>query len=151
MSRADARRRHDEPESPDLRSPDLRLELPATFIDDDGTIVVNFGILTGREATQAEIDRLARLLVAEGEADPDMTILAARRQDYGEGIETVTHQVLVHATGGVPVDARGAVSSLGAPLRGRLAHRAAPDLADQGNAAREPVQQSRLRRFRGDV
>lgn len=98
MSPADARRKHDEPDSPDLR-----LELPATFIEDDGTIVVNFGILAGREATQAEIDRLARLLVAEGEADPVLTILAARRQDYGERIETVTHQVLIHASGGVPV------------------------------------------------
>ena len=79
---------------------DLRLDLPATFVEEDGTIVVNFGILTGREATQAELDRLARLLVSEGEADPDMTILAARRQDYGKGIETVTHQVLIHASGG---------------------------------------------------
>jgi hypothetical protein len=82
---------------------DLRLGLPATFVEDDGTIVVNFGILTGREATQAEIDRLARVLVTEGGADPDLTILSARRQDYGEGIETVTHQVLVHASGGAPV------------------------------------------------
>jgi hypothetical protein len=32
-----------------------------------------------------------------------LTILSARRQDYGEGIETVTHQVLVHASGGAPV------------------------------------------------
>ena len=78
--------------------------LPVTFVADDGAIVINFGILCGREATQAEIDRLARALVAEGGADPDLTILAARRQDYGEGIETVAHQVLVHVSGGAPVE-----------------------------------------------
>ena len=70
-----------------------------TFVDDDGAIVINFGILCGREATQAEIDRLAQALNDEAGAGPDITIVAARRQDYGQGIETVTHQVHVESTG----------------------------------------------------
>jgi hypothetical protein len=83
---------------------DLRIEMPVTFVADDGAIVVNFGILTGREATQAEIDRLAQALNTEGGAGPDITIVASRRQDYGPGIETVTHQVIVEASGGHPVE-----------------------------------------------
>jgi hypothetical protein len=75
-------------------------ELPIAFADDDGRIVVNFGLLTGREATQAEIDGLAQSLYSEAGAGPDMTITSMRRQDYGRGIETVSHQVSVDAHGG---------------------------------------------------
>ena len=70
-----------------------------TFVADDGTIVINFGIVCGREATQAEIDRLAQTLHDGAGAGPDITIVAMRRQDYGHGIETVTHQVHVQPTG----------------------------------------------------
>jgi hypothetical protein len=35
-----------------------RNELPIVF-PEDGSVVVTFGILSGREATQAELDRLA--------------------------------------------------------------------------------------------
>ena len=70
-----------------------------TFVGDDGEIVINFGILCGREATQAEIDRLAQALNDDAGAGPDITIIATRRQDYGHGIETVTHQVHVAPTG----------------------------------------------------
>ena len=75
-------------------------EFPIAFADDGGRIVVNFGLLTGREATQAEIDGLAQSLYSEAGAGPDMTITAMRRQDYGHGIETVSHQVSVDANGG---------------------------------------------------
>ena len=64
------------------------------FSADDGSIVVNFGLLTGREATQAELDRLA-LALRRGGAGGEMTITAARRQDYGPRAETVSHQVQV--------------------------------------------------------
>lgn len=72
---------------------------PVTFVTDDGAIVINFGILCGREATQAEIDRLAQALYDDAGAGPDITIVASRRQDYGHGIETITHQVHVEPTG----------------------------------------------------
>jgi hypothetical protein len=74
-----------------------RNELPIVFAEDGG-VVVNFGILSGREATQAELDRLALELRKAG-AGAEMTITAARRQDYGPGFEGVVHQVHVTLTG----------------------------------------------------
>jgi hypothetical protein len=74
-------------------------ELPIAFAGDDGSVVVNFGILTGREATQAEIDRLAQSLHTRSGAEAEITISAVRRQDYGHGVETVSHQVHVWTKG----------------------------------------------------
>ena len=70
-----------------------RNELPIAFTE-DGSVVVNFGILTGREATQAELDRLALVLRKAG-VGAEMTITAQRRQDYAPGFEGVIHQVHV--------------------------------------------------------
>ncbi len=74
-----------------------RDELPIVFAE-DGSVVVNFGIFSGREATQAELDRLA-LELREAGAGAEMTITAARRQDYGPGFEGVVHQVHVTLAG----------------------------------------------------
>jgi hypothetical protein len=57
-------------------------------------VVVNFGIVTGREATQAEVDRLARSLLPEAEP---LSIVATRRHAYADGRETVVHQVIVES------------------------------------------------------
>src|SRR6185503_10791755 len=57
-----------------------RRELPIAFVE-EGSVIVNFGIVSGREATQAELDRLALVLRRAG-ADAEMTITAERRQDY---------------------------------------------------------------------
>ena len=65
---------------------------------EDGIVVVNFGILSGREATQAELDRLAYALRRAG-AGTEMTITAVRRQDYGQGFEGVVHQVHITLDG----------------------------------------------------
>jgi hypothetical protein len=70
-----------------------RAELPIAF-GEDGSVVVNFGILSGREATQAELDRLALVLRRAG-AGAEMTITAERRQNYAPGFEGVIHQVHV--------------------------------------------------------
>lgn len=74
-----------------------RNEMPIAFAD-EGTVVVNFGILSGREATQAELDRLARGLREAG-LGAEMTITAERRQDYAPGFEGVIHQVHVALAG----------------------------------------------------
>lgn len=68
-------------------------ELPVAFAE-DGSVVVNFGLLSGREATQAELDRLALVLRKAG-VGAEMTISAERRQDYAPGFEGVIHQVHV--------------------------------------------------------
>lgn len=70
-----------------------RNEFPIAFAE-DGAVVVNFGILSGREATQAELDRLA-LAFREAGAGSEMTITAERRQDYARDFEGVIHQVRV--------------------------------------------------------
>jgi hypothetical protein len=70
-----------------------RNEFPIAFAE-DGSVVVNFGILTWREATQAELDRLALVLRKAG-VGAEMTITAERRQDYAPGFESVIHQVHV--------------------------------------------------------
>ena len=74
-----------------------RNEWPIAFAE-DGSAVINFGVLSGREATQAELDRLAHILRQAG-AGAEMTITAERRQDYGRGFEGVVHQVHVTLSG----------------------------------------------------
>ena len=77
-----------------------RSEFPIAFAE-DGTVVVNFGILSGREATQAELDRLALVLRQAG-VGAEMTITSERRQDYAPGFEGVIHQVRVTLAGSPP-------------------------------------------------
>jgi hypothetical protein len=88
----------------DRLDPDV--DFPVAFSDGEDRVVVNFGILTGREATQAELDRLAHALRDAGAA-PEMTITAVRRQDYGERVEAISHQVhvAIPRDGGTQVEA----------------------------------------------
>ena len=73
------------------------MDLPASFVESDGSVVVNFGILTGREATIAEVDRLARSLSQAG-GDP-IRIVSLRTHEYGGGVETAVHQVTASTDG----------------------------------------------------
>ena len=57
-------------------------------------IVVNFGPLSGREATQAEVDRLARRLLRVARR---VQVHAVRTHDMGAESETIVHQVVVEA------------------------------------------------------
>jgi hypothetical protein len=92
----------------ELRRPDAGLHpfqhgyrravsVPASFTEADGPVVVNFGVLTGREATIAELDRLARSVALTG--GDGIRIVAQRVHEYDQGVETVAHQVLVRAEG----------------------------------------------------
>jgi hypothetical protein len=74
------------------------MDLTTAFVRStaDGTVdvVVNFGPLSGREATQAEVDRLARrVLTVAG----DVRVHAVRTHDMGSDHETIVHQVVVEA------------------------------------------------------
>jgi hypothetical protein len=64
--------------------------------DADGAIeiVVNFGPLSGREATLAEVDRLARRLLATAE---HVQVHAVRSHDVSAHSESIVHQVVVDA------------------------------------------------------
>jgi hypothetical protein len=65
---------------------------PIAFLDDDGDIRVNFGMFAGREATQAEIDDLARTLLDEVSA---VTIVAEQRTIADRDMEASVHQIRV--------------------------------------------------------
>jgi hypothetical protein len=62
------------------------------FLDDDGDIRVNFGMFAGRDATQAEIDELARDLLAEV---PAITIVAEQRTIADRDVEASVHQIRI--------------------------------------------------------
>jgi len=53
---------------------------------------VNFGLLAGRAATPAEIDRLADLLLDEV---GDVSIVSEERHEIGHGVEASVHLVRV--------------------------------------------------------
>jgi hypothetical protein len=62
---------------------------------------INFGIYTGRRATEAELDRLARWLLDEIEA---VSIVSEERHEFDRELETSVHQVRIELTTGVPAD-----------------------------------------------
>jgi hypothetical protein len=53
---------------------------------------VNFGIFAGRNATQAEIDDLARLVLDEAES---FSIVAEERHEFGDTSEASVRQVVI--------------------------------------------------------
>lgn len=63
--------------------------------DGNVEIVVNFGPLSGREATLAEVDRLARRLLTLAAAQ--VRVHAVRTHDMSPETETIVHQVVVQA------------------------------------------------------
>ncbi len=62
------------------------------FLDGDGDIRVNFGMFAGRDATQAEIDDLAKELLVEVEA---ITIVAEQRTIADRDMEANIHQIRI--------------------------------------------------------
>jgi hypothetical protein len=56
------------------------------------TVCVNFGVYAGREATSAEIDRLAEWLLDEVEG---VSIISQERHEIDARVEASVHQVLV--------------------------------------------------------
>ena len=63
-------------------------------------LVVNFGVYSGREATEAEIYRLGQSLLAELHS---VEIIAERRFEFAPEVEATVHQVHVE----LPRDAEG--------------------------------------------
>ena len=55
-------------------------------------IRVNFGVFAGRDASPAELDELAHLLVPELD---DVSVVAEQRHEVGEDVEASLHQVRV--------------------------------------------------------
>jgi hypothetical protein len=62
---------------------------------------VNFGVFAGREATHAEIERLAEWLLDEvGE----VSIISEERHEIDAYVEASVHQVRIELSDGVPPD-----------------------------------------------
>jgi hypothetical protein len=75
-------------------------ELPTiAFVADDGDIRINFGMYAGREATQAEIDDLARTLLDDVQA---VTIVAEQRYIVDKDTEASVHQIRIQPGGADP-------------------------------------------------
>lgn len=53
---------------------------------------VNFGVLTGRQVTPAEIDELASELAPHADV---FEIVSEDRHEFGGGLETAVHQVVI--------------------------------------------------------
>jgi hypothetical protein len=65
---------------------------------------INFGVFAGREATPAEIDRLAEWLLDEvGE----VSIISEERHEIDAHVEASVHQVRIEVTEDVPEDDDG--------------------------------------------
>jgi hypothetical protein len=96
------------------------------FTDDGaaGTrVVVNFGIHGGREATQAELERLGEALVAHVEA---VDVVSENRYRFDGERGAAVHQVLIEATASAPDGRDAVVGAAAAWAKGRLR---APPLA----------------------
>ncbi|HVA30081.1 MAG TPA: hypothetical protein VMU58_02310 [Gaiellaceae bacterium] len=77
---------------------------------------INFGVFAGRDATAAEIDRLAKWLLDEvGE----VSIISEERHEIDAQVEASVHQVRIELTTGVPADDIGRRA-----LEGRILERA---------------------------
>ena len=63
----------------------------------DRDVRVNFGVFAGRNATQAEIDDLARAL--RGEAST-FTIVAEERHEFGGDVEAAVRQIVIEIPDG---------------------------------------------------
>ena len=77
------------------------MDLPTAFLRSDDTgateIVVNFGPISGREATLAEVDRLARRLVGNVAY---VRVHAVRTHEMSAQSESIVHQVVVQVPDG---------------------------------------------------
>jgi len=63
----------------------------------DRQVRVNFGVFAGRNATQAEIDDLARALRGEAGA---FTIVAEERHEFGGDVEAAIRQIVIEIPDG---------------------------------------------------
>jgi hypothetical protein len=84
---------------------------------------VNFGVFAGREATPAELDRLAAWLLDEVE---DVSIIAEDRHEIDGRVEASVHQVLIRVA-----DNGEDREALAARIRDRADHWARLCVADR--------------------
>ena len=74
------------------------------FSSGEREIRVNFGVLTGREVTAAEVAELARDLNARVDA---FSIVAEQRYEFAGDVEATVHQVRIEVEKPIDVEFRG--------------------------------------------
>jgi hypothetical protein len=79
--------------------------------DEGPSIVVNFGVYSGRDATDAEVDRLAHALLDELEA---VEVLREQRHEFDREAEATVYQVRVT----VPREAEGRIGHFASLVEG---------------------------------
>lgn len=71
---------------------EMQENAPIAFVSDEGDIRVNFGIFAGREATPAELDELAHVLL---ERVRTITVVAENRVIADHEREASVHQIRI--------------------------------------------------------
>ena len=74
------------------------------FSSGDREIRVNFGVITGREVTAAEVDELARELSTRVDA---FSIVSEQRYEFAGDVEATVHQVKIEVEKPIDVEFRG--------------------------------------------
>lgn len=74
------------------------------FSSGEREIRVNFGVLTGREATAAEIEELARALHTRIDT---FSVVSEHRYEFAGDVEASVHQVRIDVADPIDEEARG--------------------------------------------
>lgn len=74
------------------------------FASGDREILVNFGVISGREATAAEIEELARELHVRLSA---FSIVSEQRYEFAGDVEAAVHQVRIQVEAPIDEELRG--------------------------------------------
>lgn len=74
------------------------------FSSGDREIRVNFGVITGREVTAAEVSELARELSTRVDV---FSIVAEQRYEFAGDVEATVHQVKIEVEKPIDVEFRG--------------------------------------------
>jgi truncated hemoglobin YjbI len=80
------------------------MDEPSMVFSSGDVIRVNFGVLTGREVTAAEVEELARELHARVDT---FSIVAEQRYEFAGDVEAAVHQVRVEVESPIDEEFRG--------------------------------------------
>jgi truncated hemoglobin YjbI len=80
------------------------MDEPSMVFSSGDVIRVNFGVLTGREVTAAEVEELARELHARVDT---FSIVAEQRYEFAGDVEAAVHQVKIEIESPIDEEFRG--------------------------------------------
>jgi truncated hemoglobin YjbI len=80
------------------------MDEPSMVFSSGDEIRVNFGVMTGREVTAAEVDELARELHTRVD---NFSIVAEQRYEFAGDVEAAVHQVKIEVESPIDEEFRG--------------------------------------------